>query len=343
MVNVMRQLKLQLSQVSKSMESHTYNKDMFDLVSSYYNYLCGKESEIERKRLRVEFVNTSSDFQELIYNMAEIENIVEESTELLDESPLGFTIKNLGTILKNMSYDAQKTGNSKAIRSGLLKLVSRCKKEEDARYLLRDSYSANKQLTKLSENKPDIKKECDDHIKWIENEYRPAIQNKLKELKGELKETTELLDEGLKDTIMKTKANITVADRKVSGKIDSIADKIFGTIKSAKDEDERERVIRNSLPKASSIIKKAIVTGLVALINPAIALIGLLASIAINKNTRETQRKLILNELQTEYKIVEEKIKDAESENDKKKKYELMRIQAKLQKDIERIRYNLKY
>ena len=39
--------------------------------------------------------------------------------------------------------------------------------------------------------------------------------------------------------------------------------------------------------------------------------------------------------------IVNEKIEDAKSENDKKAKYELMRIRNKLVKDIERIEYNL--
>jgi hypothetical protein len=369
LVNVMRQLKLHLSQVSKSMEGYVYNKEIFNLVSSWYSYLCDKESMIEKAKLRVEFMNTSDDFQELIYDMAEIEHVSEEAIKdlietgfdskllsdidyqiienstsyLFNEGSLGFTLKNFGVMIKNSSYNAQETGNFEALRPGLLKLVNRCKKVSDAQYLLRDTYSAKTQLHKLGENRPEIKKQCEKHIKWIEDVYKPAIQNKIKELKNKLNESSELLDEGLKDTIMKAKANIKVADRKTSGTIDSLADKIFGEIKATKDEDDRERIIRNSIPKASTIIKKALITGAVALINPAIALIGLLANLAINKHTTEIQRKLILKELQTEYKIVDEKIKDAESENDKKKKYELMRIHAKLERDIERIRYNLNY
>lgn len=626
-VVILRQLKLHISQVSKSLEEYSSNKNMLNLVSSWYSYICNKETQIEQKYLRVEFYDQSRDNQELIYRLAEIEHISEETLKdliqddnyiqltemdykilegttlyLLDEGALGFTLRNFGIIAKNSSYDPQKTGNFEALRPGLLKLVERCRNVDEARYLLRDSYSATRQLTKLGENRPDIKRQCEKHVKWIESTYRTAIKNRIKELKeklneslelldeglsdllkksyflisyntglkkyrsetgsfihpneasaikdrliyhfsgkeknnsynilgknkaefegkkislykldptsiiyrtidGErsskeiieadiikeenatmkelcekykikinyigldydfnlikkevyniysgakkiidsdkykkfkqqksitlapksevdssleyfedgnpigisiiewdlwnfdpqaksnynnddqkeffdaiftiqkelkeklnkdsklkidgdgdwdggsidlrynkkLNESSELLDEGLKDGILKAKANINVAVRKASDKIDSIADKIFGQMKSAKDEDERERIIRNSIPKASSIIKKAITTGAVALLNPALALIGLLSSIAINKRTRDVQRKLILNELQTEFKIVEEKIKDAESENDKKKKYELMRIQAKLQKDIERIRYNLKY
>ena len=48
-------------------------------------------------------------------------------------------------------------------------------------------------------------------------------------------------------------------------------------------------------------------------------------------------------ELQTELKIVKEKIEDAKGENRKQEKYELMRIEATLQKEITRIKYNLRY
>ena len=54
-------------------------------------------------------------------------------------------------------------------------------------------------------------------------------------------------------------------------------------------------------------------------------------------NRRLRERPNLKNELE----IVNEKIEDAKSENDKKAKYELMRIRNKLVKDIERIEYNL--
>ena len=41
--------------------------------------------------------------------------------------------------------------------------------------------------------------------------------------------------------------------------------------------------------------------------------------------------------------LQQEKIEDAKSENDKKKKYQLMRIESTLQKEITRIKYGLRY
>ncbi len=362
----MKVLKWYTSELNKKLIAHSPDSSLYNIINEWYKYLQIKLEEIEADKIKAEFYNISEESRNLIYDLANIEYIVEESLKnivesnmhndfseteydilrepisyLLQETPIGFTIRNFGTIIKNMSYDASNTGNFKASRPGLLKLVDRCKDMSEITYLRRDSYSGVAQLTKLGQNKPNIKKQCDDHIKWIETEYRAAINKKAKDLR--LNESVELLDEGLKDTAKRVRANITVAERKASEKIDAIADKIFGEVKAAKDEDERERIIRNSIPKASSVIKKAIVTGATFLVSPVIAIIGLLTNIAINKKTRVTQRRLILQELQTEQKIVEEKIRDAESENDKRKKYDLMRIQAKLERDIERIRYNLKY
>ena len=69
--------------------------------------------------------------------------------------------------------------------------------------------------------------------------------------------------------------------------------------------------------------------------------IGILVGVAIDKKVDAKHRRRILNDLKSELEIVNEKIEDAKSENDKKAKYELMRIRNKLIKDIERIEYNL--
>jgi len=69
--------------------------------------------------------------------------------------------------------------------------------------------------------------------------------------------------------------------------------------------------------------------------------IGILVGVAIDKKVDAKHRRQILTDLKNELEIVNEKIEDAKSENDKKAKYELMRIRNKLIKDIERIEYNL--
>jgi hypothetical protein len=48
-------------------------------------------------------------------------------------------------------------------------------------------------------------------------------------------------------------------------------------------------------------------------------------------------------ELETELKITREKIEDAKGENAKEKKYQLMRIESELEKEIFRIKHGMKY
>lgn len=72
-----------------------------------------------------------------------------------------------------------------------------------------------------------------------------------------------------------------------------------------------------------------------------LAAIGIYAAIAHEKKVDRKVRQEVLIDLKNELEIVNEKIKDAESDNARKDKYELMRIQQKLKKDIERIEYNL--
>lgn len=69
--------------------------------------------------------------------------------------------------------------------------------------------------------------------------------------------------------------------------------------------------------------------------------IGILAGVAINKKIDAKHRQKILADLKGELAITNEKIEDAKSDGDKKAKYELMRIKQKLERDIERIEFNL--
>ncbi len=92
-----------------------------------------------------------------------------------------------------------------------------------------------------------------------------------------------------------------------------------------------------------SAIKSAINGGILYLVGgPVFAVIGLITGIAIDKSLDHTVRQQILHEMEAEMKIIEEKISDAKSAGDKKEKYQLMRLQSTLEKDIDRVRYGLK-
>ena len=71
--------------------------------------------------------------------------------------------------------------------------------------------------------------------------------------------------------------------------------------------------------------------------------VGLLAARALSKRTEEREKKRILLELETELNIVKEKIEDAKGDNAREQKYQLMRIQANLEKEIMRIKHGMRY
>ena len=71
--------------------------------------------------------------------------------------------------------------------------------------------------------------------------------------------------------------------------------------------------------------------------------ITLIASIAHDKYADAKEKNRIINELEDELEMVEEKIEDSKGDDNKSKKYELMRIRAKLKKEIDRIQMGLRY
>lgn len=86
--------------------------------------------------------------------------------------------------IKNMFDDPTKTGNFEKIRPRLLRLANKCKTLDDVNYLKRDARAAKVQLTKLKQNRPNIAKQIDAHIKWIETDYMNALNDKAKEIKS---------------------------------------------------------------------------------------------------------------------------------------------------------------
>lgn len=117
-------------------------------------------------------------------------------------------------------------------------------------------------------------------------------------------------------------------------------------------EERRKRIITNQfklkLLKAFRKIMKMI-TGTVVLtvalgtvVGVGISVIALITSIAIDKAVDDKTRRQLINELQTELDIVNEKIEDSRGDENKAKKYELMRIKRKLETDLDRVKYRLK-
>ena len=71
-------------------------------------------------------------------------------------------------------------------------------------------------------------------------------------------------------------------------------------------------------------------------------LISAFSYFACSKALNHRERQLIYDEIDTELKVVEKEISIAENDNDMKRYRFLLNYQKKLQRERQRIRYNLK-
>lgn len=145
------------------------------------------------------------------------------------------------------------------------------------------------------------------------------------------------------------KRGARIVDDRASDAVNKKIDDIMNFSRDAK----REKILtgKNTI-RVGQTLKNAIKilvggTAGVAFFGPlagaAIGLIGILGARGVSKNVEEREKKRILLELETELKIVKEKVEDSKAENNKQQKYQLMRTQAELEKEITRIKHGLRY
>lgn len=135
---------------------------------------------------------------------------------------------------------------------------------------------------------------------------------------------------------------VQVVAKRIPQHIDNLIDNTLGQMKKMDRDERRKRIIEGGFKvKLFKLIRNAATIGGLALIHPALAAITLLSSVAIDKTLDARVRRQILNEMEDELKMVNEKIEDSRGEGDRQKKYQLMRIRTKLERDIQRIQYRL--
>lgn len=145
------------------------------------------------------------------------------------------------------------------------------------------------------------------------------------------------------DKVKKTAVSLSDKEKAVSRTIDSSLNTLRDSTERALRNDNREAIIRGSmLPSASKIIKGAIISGAAFAVNPAIAVIGVLGAFAANKRLKGKERQLILDDIEIELKMCEKYIRAAEDNNDMKALKQLYTIQKNLERQKQRIKYNMK-
>lgn len=153
-----------------------------------------------------------------------------------------------------------------------------------------------------------------------------------------VKNSIKLASENLKRTMQ----GLSDKDKTISREIDATFNTLSRAAERSLMNENREAVIRGSLiPSASKIIKKAILTGAAWAVNPAIAVIGVIGSIALSKKLQAKERQLILDDIEIELKMTDKYIRAAEDNNDTKALKSLYQIQRSLQRQQQRVKYKM--
>lgn len=146
-----------------------------------------------------------------------------------------------------------------------------------------------------------------------------------------------------REKLKKKMEQLSAKEKQISRNIDMYVEKMERDITSALTIKERERVIKgNILPSASKTIKLGIATGTAWAVAPTIAVIGSIGALAISKKANTRERQLVLDEIEVHLKVVEKNIQYAESEGDLEILEELLKIENKLKREKQRIKYRMK-
>ena len=131
----------------------------------------------------------------------------------------------------------------------------------------------------------------------------------------------------LKDLSMKEKSMWQAADAQASGMMKSI--------EKAMTSDRREAIIKgNIIPRFSSLIKSSMALAAVGIMfGPAPALIAAIGALGTSTALNTREKKLLLDEIDTELKVVEKQIDIAQNDGDMNQYRFLLNYQKKLTRE----------
>ena len=139
--------------------------------------------------------------------------------------------------------------------------------------------------------------------------------------------------------------DMNTKQKQISANLDNA---VRSTVKAMKDsltQDRREQIIKGSLiPSFSRCIKNGILlAGLgIATGSVVVPIIAAIGGLAISKKLNDKERLLLLDEIETELEVVEKELQIADSNNQMKKYRALLQYKKDLQRQYQRIRYNIR-
>ena len=125
--------------------------------------------------------------------------------------------------------------------------------------------------------------------------------------------------------------------------IDMNFNRMYKACKDALISDRREAIIKGSvIPSFSKCIKIGIALAGLTFINPVAAAATAIGGFAMSKNLTRKERLLLLDDIETELEVLDKEIALAERNDNMKKYRQLLKYKKDLQRQYQRIRYNVR-
>lgn len=133
-------------------------------------------------------------------------------------------------------------------------------------------------------------------------------------------------------------------EREVSRALDSTVRRMVKGMRDAMISDRREAIIKGSIiPSFSKCLKLAgSLAGIAKFADPGLAIITAIGYFAVSKRLTKKERLLLLDDIEIELNVLDKEISTAESKNQMKKYKALLKQKKTLQREYQRIRYNVK-
>lgn len=132
-------------------------------------------------------------------------------------------------------------------------------------------------------------------------------------------------------------------EKELSRNLDTAVARLSKGMKDALVSDRREAIIKGSvIPSFSKCVKLSTAVAGIGILNPPLALFTVIGGFIMSKKLTKQERLLMLDEIETELEVVEKEIELAQSKNQIKKYRKLLQWKKQLQREYQRIRYNIK-
>ncbi len=131
-------------------------------------------------------------------------------------------------------------------------------------------------------------------------------------------------------------------EKMASRTFDAAIKNLMSAVTKDTEDNAREEVIADKfIPKASTIIKLAITTGVLYMVAPTLSVIGLFGWWVTRRQASADERRKLMDELDIEINMCNRYLKDAEEKNQLEKIRNLMKIKQKLIREKEKLGYTM--